>query len=703
MAMTQKEAKIHKEAMTRFEVVETKEKRERELAVEDAIFNHAEDGMWTEDEIKKRKDRPRLSINKVAGAIKQVVGDQRQTQTDIKVVPVSGGASKAVAKVMSGIIRNIEAQSKANNAYNIGFKEMVTGGYGGWRVITEFGDDSFNQEIKIRPLRSAASSLWFDTAAQEYDKRDANWAFYTSDMSTTEFKDKYPNAIVSDFSQTNLNTAGNSWYRDDVVRVAEYWKKVPVKRTIALLSDGRVIDIDEDGAALDELAAEGATVLKTRKVKSHKVVMYLVSGSEVLEGPHDWAGKYIPLIPVYGDVAVINGRTYCRGMTRLAKDPSREYNYAVNAVIESTALTPKDPIWLTPKQAKDHVPALKNFNNQNSPFMFYNPDPDAPGMPMRGGAPALQTALITQQQQASTDIHATTGLEPASLGNVPELKSGKAILAQQAMGDRGMFEYTDNEQASIQYTGDILVDLIPRIMDTEQMVRVLNIDGSSEDVMINHEDVQQVNQTVIDTQTGDKVIVNDLSLGKYSVTTATGPMHSTQRQESAQKLIDLAQVSPRVERLSIDLIAKNMPILESEELHSRLRKDMIKEGSVEPTEEEIEELGLNEGPPQPDEAEQALLDSVNMKTELDKANIENKDADTLAKQISAQQDTAKTLDILVGTIINKVNAGLPLSPQEMNLVIKQRDIVAEGQQDLDEGPNSVQAADLVQQLQIPQQ
>ena len=434
--------------------------------------------------------------------------------------------------------------------------------------------------------------------------------------------------------------------------------------------------------------------------------MYLVSGTEVLEGPHDWAGKYIPLVPDYGDVQVINGRTYCRGMVRLAKDPSREYNYSVNAVIEAAALTPKDPIWITAKQAKGHESKLKTFNTQNSPFMLYNTDQEAPGAPQRGGAPSLQTALITQQQQASLDIHATTGLEPASLGNVPELKSGKAIIAQQAMGDRGMFEYTDNHQSSIQYTGDILVDLIPRVMDRPQMIRVLNIDGSSEDELINHQDLDAVGQPIKDEQTGEMVMVNDLSLGKYSVVTETGPTHHTQRQESANQMLDLMERSPLFAEISPDLIAKNLDILEGDELHSRMRKAMIQQGLVEPTEEEIEELGLNQGPTPPDPETQALLDNVNMKTELDKANIENKDADTLAKQVATQQDTAKTLQILVDTIIKKMEAGLPLSQQEMNLVIKQRDIVGEGQEALDPGPNSVQAADLVQQLtqqQLPQQ
>jgi len=282
--------------------------------------------------------------------------------------------------------------------------------------------------------------------------------------------------------------------------------------------------------------------------------------------------------------------------------------------------------------------------------MLYNTDPTAPGAPQRTGAPAVQAALIQQIQQAGMDIHATTGMEPASLGNSPELKSGKAILAQQAMGDRGTYIFSDNLAKSIQYTGAILVDLIPKIYDTERMVRVLNIDGSSEDAQINVAALDALGQPVVDQQTGKTVMVNDLSLGKYDVVIETGPSYHTQRQESAQQLIDLAQSSPIFEQVAIDLIAKNLNVLENDELTKRIRRVMIKNGTVEPTEEEIEELGLNQQQP-PSQSEQALIDSVESQTVLNTSTAINKDADTEKKRAEAAETEAKTLKILVDTIL----------------------------------------------------
>jgi hypothetical protein len=187
--------KIHSLALKRFERVEKKERNQRKLAVEDIKFAQTEDGQWDDGAIQKRKNRPRFTINRVAGAVDQLIGDQRQNRTNIKIRPVSGGATEDVAKTMTGLIRNIECDSKASNAYDTAFDEVVNGGFGGWRVVTEFSDDdAFEQDIKIKPLNTATTSLWFDDAAVEYDKRDAMFAFVTVDMPKDEHEERFPNS-----------------------------------------------------------------------------------------------------------------------------------------------------------------------------------------------------------------------------------------------------------------------------------------------------------------------------------------------------------------------------------------------------------------------------------------------------------------------------------------------------------------------------
>lgn len=690
--MANKNEAIHRLAVQRFERVENKERNQRKLAVEDIKFAQTEDGQWDEGAKTKRKDRPRFTINRVAGAIDQLIGDQRQNRTSIKIRPVSGGATEETAKTMEGLIRNIETTSKAENAYDSAFDEVVNGGYGGWRVITEFNDDdAFEQDIKIKPLNTATTSLWFDDAAKEYDKRDAMFAFVTVDMPKEEHQERFPNSSISGWSQEQYNNSVcNNWVSEKSVKVAEYWVKTPITKQLALLSDGRVIDQDEEASVLDELAAQNITVKKTRKAKSFKVQMYLMDGSGILEDAKEWAGKFIPLIPMYGRQSHIEERTYVRGVVRFAKDANRIYNYATSAAIETAALSPKDPIWYTAKQAKGHEAKYRNFNNSNSPFMPYNPDPQAPGAPQRGGAPAVQGAFIQQIQQASMDLYHVTGMQPPSMSANPELKSGKAIQAQERLGDRGSFIFTDNLVKSQEYTAEILIDLLPRIYDTERQVRIMQQDGESEQVFINQEEIDQ--------QTGESVLVNDLSTGKYDVVAESGPAFATQRQESAQQIIELMGTSPQFEALAMDLVAKDLPILESKELTKRVRKQMIGQGFVEPTEQEVEDLGLNQ-PQQPDPQQQAITENIQIQTEKLISDIESQDAKTLQTTVDTQNSTIKAYKELIDAYKTQAETGIPFTSSDHNIRVKQQDIMKEAQQQIDDGPNSEQAASIVQDAQ----
>ena len=682
---------FHREALKRFERVENAEKDQRALAVEDIRFAQTEDGQWDDDAKGRREGRPLYTINRVAGAVDQLIGDQRQSRTAIKLRPSSGSASEDTARTMEGLIRNIEGQSKAQNAYDCAFDEEVNGGYGGWRVITEFSDDdAFEQDIRIKPIMGATTSLWFDDSAMEYDKRDAMWAFLTKDMTQEEHQERWPGKPFVDFQEQRYSSSYcQNWRNEDKVRVAEYWVKTPIKRQLALLSNGKVIDAEEKASVLDELEAQGVTVVSNRTVDSHKVEMYLMDGAGILEGPKEWAGKYIPLIPVFGRTSFVEGKVYVRGIVRFAKDASRIYNYTTSATVEAAALSPKDPYFATPKQIEGHVTQWSTFNTKNPPVMLYNPDQATGGAPpQRGGAPSVQQALIQQTQQASMDLYHVTGMQPPSMGINPELKSGKAIQAQERLGDRGSYIFTDNLEKSKEYTAEILVDLIPRIYDTGRQVRIMNQDGSTEFV--------EVNETVRDQQTGADVVINDLSAGKYDVVADTGPAFATQRQEAAQQLIELATGSPVFAELTPDLIAKDLQLVGGDELHNRMRKRMIQQGIATPTEEEIEEMGLNQEQ-QPDPQQQAITENIQLQTEKLISDIEKQDAQTLQITIDTQQTTMETYEKNVEALKKKVDAGLPITAADMDMLINQQDIVREGQQAIDPGPNSEQRADIIAQ------
>jgi hypothetical protein len=318
--------------------------------------------------------------------------------------------------------------------------------------------------------------------------------------------------------------------------------------------------------------------------------------------------------------------------------------------------------------------------------MLYNADPQAPGAPQRGGAPAVQSAFIQQIQQASMDLYHVTGMQPPSIGANPELKSGKAIQAQERQGDRGSFVFSDNLAKSIEYCAEILIDLLPRIYDTPRQSRIMAQDGETETV--------EINQTVFDQETRKDIIVNDLSQGKYDVVAETGPAFSTQREESARQIIDLIGESTFFEGIAMDLVAKDLPILEAKELTKRVRKVYIQQGIVEPTEEEIKELGLDQ-PQQPDKQQEAITTNIEMQTEKLMSDIESQDAKTLQTTVDTQNSTIKAYKEYIETLKIKIESNIPLTSDDRNIMLKQQDIIEEAQQNIDEGPNREQAQSMI--------
>jgi hypothetical protein len=669
----------HAQAVEAFEETFNFDREQRELSIKESLFVNDEGSQWDDDARTKRANRPRYTIDRISPGLDQVIGDQRQNKIGIKIEPETDG-EEGIAKILTGRIRSIEQINSAQNAYDNAFREVLEGGYGGWRILTDFENEmSFEQRIIIKPIYSASSTLFFSADATGYTKEDATAAWVISWLPVSQFKNEYPDASVVDFG-TKLPTYCRNWFTGDKVRVAEYWYKKFRTIKIGLLSDGRVIDLNEEKQVLDELSEQGVKVIRERETKTFNIEMLHMSGVEFLTEPELWAGKYIPLVPLYGKQAIIDGKQYTRGMVRKAKDSQKIYNYATSSAIEATALTPKDPIWFTPKQIEGHKRTWKEFPIKNTPFLPYNADPNAQGPPQRGGAPQLQTALLQQIQQASSDIYHTTGIEPASLGNSPELRSGKAIVAQQRMGDRGTYVYTNNLEKSLKYTGDILLDLIPKIDDTAKNVKVLSLDGQTESVKINTPQTDERGQPVIDRETGEQVIVNDLTKGEYSVVVTSGPSFATQRQETVAQLTELASTNEMISQLALDLIVDNMNLNNGDEIKARVRKQMIQQGTIEPTEEEVKELGLDKPLP-PDPMQEALVENVQIQTEKLISEIKNRDADTQKKIYEAQQTTIDALKTIKEMLLNKREQGVAVTPQEIELIDGQEALAAESQID----------------------
>jgi hypothetical protein len=346
--------------------------------------------------------------------------------------------------------------------------------------------------------------------------------------------------------------------------VAEYWRREPVTRQIVALSDGQVVEVAVYEAQKAMFDALGVRVVgRPRTVASHKVTQRLMTGAEVLETV-DWAGKYIPIVPVFGEELFVDGKRRLRSLVRDAKDPQRMFNYWRTTTTELVALAPKTPFIGRKGAFETDSAKWATANIQTHAYIEYD-GPEAPQRQPFAGPPAgaMQEAL-----SASDDMKAIMGLHDASLGAASNETSGRAILARQREGDVSSFHFIDNLARSLRHGGRILIDLIPKVYGTARVIRVLGQDGTAQAVPVNQGQGGAGSPAAGELGRIEKIY--DLTVGKYDLTVESGPSFTTRREEAASQMIELIRAYPQAAPLIGDLLAKNLDWPGADEIAQRL-------------------------------------------------------------------------------------------------------------------------------------
>lgn len=551
---------------------------------------------WPDYAIKSRgENRPRLTINRMNAFSAQVTNDCRQNRPSIKVRPVDNGADVRTARVYDGLIRSIEQISSADVAYDTAVWGGVNMGFGFWRIAIEYShDDSFDKDLLIKRIGNPLS-VWPDPYSTEADSSDWNTAFICETMKKTAFEKQYKGAESVDWDAANLESP---WIEGEDITLAEYWCREEVEREIHKLSTGAVVDDAVMKEHRDAFAAMGVTVDASRMSRGYKVVQKLMTGAEVLE-TNDWAGKYIPIIAVYGNEVNEEGKRHFFSLIRDAKDPQRMFNFWRTTATELVALSPKAPWLINEESMPDDVNEAKKWksaNIENHAALMWKGQIAPSRIPFAGPAGgALQEAL-----NAADDMKSTLGMYDASLGARSNETSGVAIERRKMEGDTATFHFTDNLSRAICHCGRVLIDLIPKVYSGERMVRVLGQDGTAQTVKVGKPPEAQGMPPQIGQQqapaapgqppqsagptdaTGQPMTpptesdplegVFDLSAGKYDLTVTVGPSYSTKRVEAAEQMMQLLQAFPAAAPIIGDLVAKNLDWPGADEIAARLKQ-----------------------------------------------------------------------------------------------------------------------------------
>ena len=502
--------------------------------------------------------RPCLTINKLDAYCRQIANQQRQQRPRIKVHPCNSYADKETAEVVEGICRHVETNSDADSAYDKAFESAVRMGWGYWRVVTDYtAPDSFDQEIYINPIENPFS-VYFDPNSTALDGSDQERCLITTIMSKNKFSDLYPDADAGgNFSGRGNGDSNPEWVTKEDIRIAEYFyiERTPAK--LYLLNDKSRLFKDQLPSK-EFMAQHGLEIVGERDSYKKVVKWCKLTAMEILE-ERDWPGKYIPVVPVYGGRIVIDSKSIKYGLVRYAKDPQKMYIFLQTSMTEAIALAPKAKWLLAEGQDEGHENEWAAANIKATPVLRYK-QTDIEGrtapVPTRLQPEPPPLGIMGAAESVSNDLQQVVGIfDPAQLptGNI----SGKALNGQQQQTDMTNYHYYDNLTKSIAQTGRIILDLIPKIYDSERVMRIIGVDGKPDLITIN--EASQVGR-----------VLNDVTVGEYDVSMDTGPGYASRRIQAVEAMMPLIGASPELFQAAGDLVFRQMDFPGAEIIADRL-------------------------------------------------------------------------------------------------------------------------------------
>ncbi|MDC4768669.1 portal protein p19 [Acinetobacter baumannii] len=631
---------------------------------EDKEFVTVKGAQWDSKALKERElqGKPSLEFNLVHTYCRQQVNTHKQNRPQIQVVPVDSGADEEMAKVLAGLIKDTEEASNFEDVNDIAVENAVYSAVGFIRITADYiHEKSFNQEPKFKAVHNPEAVL-IDPLSREMDGSDMSKALVCEWVDKDAVESQYGKDAVSDFEMDGIE----NWFNEteNTVLIAEYFYKEEVKDKLLLLEDGTA----EFKSVLLQSFSENELkefTLNERDTTRAEIKWAKLSGCKVLE-TGVFPGKYIPIVPVYGEVIWIGDKRHIFSLVHFAKDPQRLFNYWKST--EANILQ-KNQDELTVVDAK----ATQGYEEWDNPSAYkhlrydYLDENGKPRpAPMKVGSAQVPVGILNASESAKTLIADTLNMHAPQMGQDVNQQSGRAIGLLQRQGETSQFHFQDNDNKSIRHCGRILLGLYPVYYDTPMVRRIIGADGEADMVRLNSPPQNEDEQAkAIDG------ILNDMSVGRFDVRMDTGPSFNTQREQSFQLMMQLAQFAPNIMQAAGDLVIKDSPLLNSKQIAERMKKlmppQLLEEGQINPEQAKAQITQL-------DQLVQQLTGELEKLQKEVSDKVEDRNVELLKERIKAEKDirvaeiqAASRADVeeLKGTVaLLKEHIGLNQVPQQ---------------------------------------
>lgn len=552
-------------------------REQRRQIEEDLRFSDPSDPQQWDDVVKSQREtdpggaRPCLVMDHTGQYVANVAGQVTKSPPAIHAVPVGSGADVKVSEQLDGIFRHIEYASRAQTHYGIALTSAARTGVGYLVIRPEYVDRALGyQEPRISsqadPLR-----VVFDPWSTQLDGSDADFGYLLTSLSEREFKRRFgEKAELQSFGKDHRTTSESN-ERKSVV-IAEQWYKEEKTRNVIVYTDAQG---NETSSSEDEYheACQAAGVqlpyLRNYSDKYQCVKWRTMSGAAILETPKNEDGSEalypadaIGIVPVYGYWGISNGQmTYC-GIPRRARNPQRAYNYHQSELLAFMSQAPKSP-WMAPVRAIRGLEALWDRASIESrsylPYHDIDENGAAINAPARSNVSTNLQNHIAGAEQALHDLEASIGMYQANLGAPSNEQSGVAIDARKQQGEASTSHFPQNLAGSLGQVGRIIMQMVPKLIDTKRVQRIMGIDMTPSSVTINPEQEKGLEQH------DDGISINP-NVGSYDVRVVVGTSFSTQRSQAQTALSEVMRNNPEMTPAIAPLWAQTLDIPNADKL-----------------------------------------------------------------------------------------------------------------------------------------
>lgn len=653
LTKSERHSMIHSEALRRFDKIQQVLKSERDQCTEDRRFYSITGAQWEGGFEEQFSNRVRLEVNKIHLSVLRIINEYRNNRITVDFIP-KDGSDDEMADICDGRYRADEKDSSAEEAYDNAFEEAVAGGIGAWRLKAIIEDeedmDNDHQRIAIEPIYDADRMVYFDLNAKRQDKSDAKFAYVLVAMTHDEYKDRYDENPASWPKDEELLFF--DWCQPDTVYVAEYYLMEPQRRKLRVFEhlNGTTDRFYDDVLKAEPwtehvLFATGAKELESRIVTVMRCRKYLMSGGGILEDQGYIAGKFIPIVPVYGKRWLLNNVERVMGHVRLAKDAQRLKNMQISRLAEISALSPVEKPIFTDEQMLGHRNEWSNDNVENYAYLTVNPVDDGNGMKRPMGPlgytkpPQVPPAMAALLGLTENDMKEILGNQQAGEEIMPNI-SGKAIELIQNKLDMQSFIYISNMRKAVKRSGEIWLSMAREIYVEED--RKLKILGRQNEVKS-----VSLMEPRHNEETGEREYRYDFAQANFDVDVDVGPSTTSKRAAMVREMTGMLQMvkDPETQAIITSIALMNIEGEGMGDIRRFLRRKLIRMGVIDPNEEEAQELSqeLEQMQRQKQDAEQQYLKALAAESV---AKAQRAKADTVYTVARAEQTKAKTAETL---------------------------------------------------------